>query len=84
MRFHLGALARRGAVTRPGGHPPGCEHSAVEPVQAVYSDPKGTPIPLAGQSYLRVVFTARAQFARSHCTRPIPDPRCSRRIIRSC
>jgi hypothetical protein len=25
-------------------------------VQAVYSDPKGTPVPLAGQSYLRVVF----------------------------
>lgn len=28
----------------------------VERVQAVYSDAKGTPIPLAGQSYLRVVF----------------------------
>ena len=28
----------------------------VERVQAVYSDPKGTPVPLAGQSYLRVVF----------------------------
>src|SRR5271166_35914 len=27
-----------------------------ERVQAVYSDPKGTPIPLAGQSCLRVVF----------------------------
>ena len=25
-------------------------------VRAVYSDPKGTPVPLAGQSYLRVVF----------------------------
>lgn len=25
-------------------------------VQAVYSDPKGSPVPLAGQSYLRVVF----------------------------
>ena len=29
---------------------------AAERVHAVYSDPKGTPIPLAGQSYLRVVF----------------------------
>jgi hypothetical protein len=28
----------------------------VERVQAVYSDAKGTPVPLAGQSYLRVVF----------------------------
>ena len=28
----------------------------VERVQAVYSDPRGTPVPLAGQSYLRVVF----------------------------
>jgi hypothetical protein len=28
----------------------------VERVQAVSSDPRGTPIPLAGQSYLRVVF----------------------------
>ena len=28
----------------------------VDRVPAVYSDPKGTPIPLAGQSYLRVVF----------------------------
>ena len=28
----------------------------VERVQAVFSDPRGTPIPLAGQSYLRVVF----------------------------
>src|SRR5579864_8384797 len=29
---------------------------AVKRVPAVYSDPKGTPVPLAGQSYLRVVF----------------------------
>jgi hypothetical protein len=29
---------------------------AVQRAQAVYSDPKGTPVPLAGQSYLRVVF----------------------------
>jgi len=28
----------------------------VERVQVVYSDPEGTPVPLAGQSYLRVVF----------------------------
>jgi hypothetical protein len=28
----------------------------IQRVQAVYSDPKGTPVPLAGQSYLRVVF----------------------------
>ena len=28
----------------------------IEPVQAVYRDPRGTPVPLAGQSYLRVVF----------------------------
>jgi hypothetical protein len=27
----------------------------IQRVQAVYSDPKGTPVPLAGQSYLRVV-----------------------------
>ena len=35
------------------GKPPGY---IVERVQAVNSDPKGTPVPLAGQSYLRVVF----------------------------
>jgi hypothetical protein len=28
----------------------------IQRVQAVYSDPQGTPVPLAGQSYLRVVF----------------------------
>jgi hypothetical protein len=109
MRFHLGALAGRGAVTRPADDRPlGYQPSAfddhpqtnrraerpagwsdagllpgrylsdggqdgraqrlrpglsgtlpgyiVERVQAVYSDAKGTPVPLAGQSYLRVVF----------------------------
>jgi hypothetical protein len=28
----------------------------IQRAQAVYSDPRGTPVPLAGQSYLRVVF----------------------------
>jgi hypothetical protein len=37
-----------------------------ERVPAVYHDPKGTPIALAGQSYLRVVFRA----ASGHCPQP--------------
>jgi len=40
---------------------------AVERVQAVYSDPKGTPVPLAGQSYLRVVFHGTSAV----CPRPL-------------
>ena len=36
-------------------------------VQAVYSDPKGTPVPLAGQSYLRVVFRG----ASAVCPQPL-------------
>ena len=40
---------------------------AVERVQAVYSDPKSTPVPLAGQSYLRVVFHGTSAV----CPRPL-------------
>ncbi len=121
MRFHLGALAGRGAVARPGDHRPlGYQPSAFDRhphtdgraerpagwsgagllqagsyltavrtgehngynrvvfqfsgtlpgytfdrVPAVYSDPRGTPIPLAGQSYLRVVFHG--------CERGLPE-----------
>jgi hypothetical protein len=38
----------------------------IQRVQAVYSDPKGTPVPLAGQAYLRVVFQA----ASAVCPQP--------------
>jgi hypothetical protein len=40
---------------------------AVKRVPAVYSDPKGTPVPLAGQSYLRVVFHG----ASAVCPKPL-------------
>jgi len=45
-----------------------------ERVEAVYADPKGTKIPLPGQSYLRVVFR----------TEPGPGRPCSPRATRSC
>jgi len=39
----------------------------VEQVRAVYSDPRGTPVALAGQSYLRVVFHG----ASAVCPQPL-------------
>jgi hypothetical protein len=40
---------------------------AIQRVQAVYSDPKGTQVPLAGQSYLRVVFRGKSAV----CLQPV-------------
>ena len=56
----------------------------VERVQAVYSDPRATAIPLAGQSYLRVVFHSSSAVCPKPLHQTYTGPTVLTPCIRSC